>query len=137
MYPASCPIVLPFPLRLFSRGVFLSRDGRVEGPCGRLAAHSAIPGQTTVGTIVERDGSHFTIGAHEQSTAWLARCIVENGRPLPNLANAARGGITASTAPNVIPPQKQTTPDSRPLQQRRRKRLSELKESPIRVGVMF
>jgi predicted P-loop ATPase len=26
--------------------------------------------------------------AREQSTAWLAKCITENGRPLPNLANA-------------------------------------------------
>ena len=26
--------------------------------------------------------------AREQSTAWLAKCIMENGRPLPVLANA-------------------------------------------------
>jgi predicted P-loop ATPase len=32
--------------------------------------------------IVEQDR------AREQSTAWLARCIMENGRPLPVLANA-------------------------------------------------
>ncbi len=26
--------------------------------------------------------------AREQGTAWLAKCIMENGKPLPNLANA-------------------------------------------------
>jgi predicted P-loop ATPase len=67
---------------------------------GKQAAHSTIPkphapnaltvtdGEVTIGTVVECDGSQFAFAASERNAAWLDKCIVENGRPLPILANA-------------------------------------------------
>ena len=68
---------------------------------GQQAAHSVDPdephatnaltftdGYSVAGAIIERDRSPFAFAAHERNAAWLNKCIIENGKPLPILANA-------------------------------------------------
>jgi hypothetical protein len=50
------------------------------------AAHSVNPDEPHA--IIERDRSPFAFAAHERNAAWLDKCIIENGKPLPILANA-------------------------------------------------
>jgi hypothetical protein len=54
-----------------------------DASIARLAMESSMTSNVELDDkIVELDR------AREQSTAWLAKCITENGKPLPNLANA-------------------------------------------------